>query len=29
MTSMEEDINSLKQYIECFPDFPKPGIIYK
>lgn len=29
MNMLEEDINGLKKYIEYFPDFPKPGILYK
>lgn len=27
--TLEENINMLKQYVEYFPDFPKPGILYK
>ncbi|XP_025425794.1 uncharacterized protein LOC112694517 [Sipha flava] len=27
--TLEDNINNLKNYIEYFPDFPKPGILYK
>ncbi|KAL4121524.1 hypothetical protein QTP88_014018 [Uroleucon formosanum] len=27
--TLEDDVNMLQQYIEYFPDFPKPGIHYK
>jgi len=27
--TLEDNINELKKYIEYFPDFPKPGILYK
>lgn len=27
--TLEADINDLKKYIKNFPDFPKPGILYK
>ncbi|NP_001280379.1 Adenine phosphoribosyltransferase-like [Acyrthosiphon pisum] len=26
---LEDNINMLQQYVEYFPDFPKPGILYK
>jgi len=29
VNTLEDDINGLKKYVEHFPDFPKPGILYK
>jgi len=26
---LEVNIDGLKNYVEHFPDFPKPGILYK